>query len=456
MAYPNRYGRRPFEAASKIAHRRIINDPDVREYLKNCRTTSRPIDQEELEIASHEVDYHSPSQIDYVIAVDSGSIIPIEVKGSQSKLAVIQFGAILLQLKTIDDLHAKPFISFRDLRNAENSNYGKLVLPTTSVLYKSQRNLVDSLRLTIYEFFEQHDLLPTLSWLLCQPLGRTQVSEVVIGRCPNPNCSDPEVALALDQTRGTCPSCDELILVTDSLQLHRLANEEEIPRDVVQYLTQLIEMVIIAGNIKAMLDCPGQISKFLFLVDGQLMIRSPTHFAGGDRFLRIFRRLAETLMRDHRLNLVAIEKSGAFVNYADRIANRRTRRPLLRRGHYLLLNNQIINGQILLRNGAGSAYNYGQYTHYGSKLIFRDRRGKIHTMTTPPWTKGPVPADFPNLDGILATVEEIKCDRYDNAILPIALINRSVSLSFNPSKSILQNFLTRQLGAPDALPSASN
>jgi len=41
---------------------------------------------------------------------------------------------------------------------------------------------------------------------------------------------------------------------------------------------------------------------------------------------------------------------------------------------------------------------------------------------------------------ILTNVEKLKCDMYDNALMPVALANKLISLSQFPSSKILQRF----------------
>ena len=49
-------------------------------------------------------------------------------------------------------------------------------------------------------------------------------------------------------------------------------------------------------------------------------------------------------------------------------------------------------------------------------------------------------SDIPNVFEILTHVAQLKCDMYENALLPVALANRLVSLSAVPSSKILESF----------------
>jgi hypothetical protein len=47
--------------------------------------------------------------------------------------------------------------------------------------------------------------------------------------------------------------------------------------------------------------------------------------------------------------------------------------------------------------------------------------------------------DYANLDVVLHNVKKLKCDMYDNALFPVALVNKLVSLSNHPSAVNLEN-----------------
>ena len=92
---------------------------------------------------------------------------------------------------------------------------------------------------------------------------------------------------------------------------------------------------------------------------------------------------------------------------------------------------------------------YGSYTFYGSKLVFKPPTGRMHDADALPTGRlksSPKPEDFFNLQAALANVEKLRCDMYDNALLPAALVNKIVSLADHPSSKILQKFAVESLG----------
>jgi hypothetical protein len=62
-------------------------------------------------------------------------------------------------------------------------------------------------------------------------------------------------------------------------------------------------------------------------------------------------------------------------------------------------------------------------------------------------TANPQSGDFIGLERALQTVDLLHCDMYDDALFPVALANKLVSLSAHPSQRILERFAARSVGA---------
>lgn len=453
MAYSSRYKKRPFEAASKSSHSRLIHSQAVRDYLKECQLQAADPQAASVDVNSRifPTEYPAENNIRYVVAVDSGSANRVAINGSNAELAAIQFGVIFLRMANLENLHNKPFISQEDLKDLKEDGSGQLILPLSNLAYRKSETIRDSFRMTIYEFFKQYDLLTTLEWMICRkfdPAGGKDSYN--LRRCPNSSCSS-SYPISASGMEDKCAKCHQPFFITDSLGLHEGISEEVVSQEVISQTIYLLEMIIVFNNIKRILgnlETANKISNTLFLIDGQLMMRELSYFSGGEGMLQTLRDLTRFLLTRHGLNLVAVEKSGFFVNYADVISRQPNEVPLLNKGEFILLDSELIYDQIIPGKKAASAAGYGAYTHYGSKIIFKDRRGRVYVLTTPPWSKSPDQTRFPNLFNILATIEELKCDSYDNSLLPIALINKHISLSFNPSRSILRKFLSDQIYNP--------
>jgi len=147
------------------------------------------------------------------------------------------------------------------------------------------------------------------------------------------------------------------------------------------------------------------------------------------------RSLVKYLFDQHNIFLAGLEKSGPFVEHADQIAEK------LETGTILILDNDYIYKYII--PGKADLNNpYGGTTYYSNKLIFKSRYYGIHVVSLPTVDvlSSPKPQDLRNLQVILTNVEKLKCDMYDNALMPVALANKLVSLAQFPSSKILQRF----------------
>jgi hypothetical protein len=174
----------------------------------------------------------------------------------------------------------------------------------------------------------------------------------------------------------------------------------------------------------------------MFIKDG------PLAFFGQTANLHIpMRDLITYLLDKHDLYLAGLEKSGAFVEHAAEIAT------LLNPSSALLLDDEHIY-KYVMPGKADESTPYGRSTYYSHKVVFKTGSEQMHVVSIPTreanWkiNKGA----YPNLDIILANVAKLKCDMYDGALLPIALVNKLVSLADHPSSRILQQFAVEQMG----------
>jgi hypothetical protein len=138
--------------------------------------------------------------------------------------------------------------------------------------------------------------------------------------------------------------------------------------------------------------------------------------------------------------LVGLEKSGAFVEHDALIE------PNLKSGHYLLLNNEYIYKYIVPRNSTGRPF--GETTYYGAKVVYKSERGNIFVATIPTaqFKVRPTIEDLFNAAEVLQITGELRCSMYDNALIPVVLANRLVSLADVPSSEILKRFVKSAVG----------
>jgi hypothetical protein len=130
-----------------------------------------------------------------------------------------------------------------------------------------------------------------------------------------------------------------------------------------------------------------------------------------------------------------LEKSGAFVDHA------RDVQQLMPAGSYLKLGDKYIY-RYISPGQEDQTKPYASTSYYGHKVIFKTHSGQMHVLSLPvrKLKKEPKTEDLPNLNLVLTHIEELHCDMYDSALIPIVLANKLVSLAAHPSSQILMHF----------------
>ena len=444
MGYPSKNNRRPFEAASKASHHHIINDVEVQQLLTRLYKPPRP-DDIPLDDFTFDVVAPQSNQAEAIIAVDGGYTEAVIDKDFPSRtMHFLQFGALLFKQEDLLQLNAAPFIAPEDMARLKNINRLKLALPTKNIRFNDEATLQGSVLKAVYEFFlknnlgEAHSLIDTLAWFVFRRYkqnGRTD-NDKTWNLATNPLSQNGDsIQLKESDMDGTyrfvCPETGGRIYLTDIFRLHEAIDEERGAAGILGYLVNVIEHLIILHVIRQLMRYqPDILKKVFFIKDG------PTGFFGQTaRLHEPMRDLVRWLLDRQNIVLAGLEKSGAFVDHAQSIEHS------LGLGKALILTDDYIYRYIL--PGPGDPLRpYASTSNYGHKVIFKSRHGQMYVVSIPvrELKKTPAVSDLPNIKSILSNVEALKCDMYDSALFPVALVNKLVSLSAHPSQRILQKF----------------
>ncbi len=442
MGYTSRRGKRPDEYASKSAHSNIIKDTTVVEFLKKC---SLPKRAEEIDFTSHEIlEFNDieKNPINYIIAIDGGySEVPVRKEFPSATISFFQFGALFFSVKDLEKISIKPFIDPEDISKLKNIQRIKLSLPTKNIMLADENSLIDSVRRAIFDFFakETNDnkFIETLKWFIFEEYS-TGISELNLSSCPI--CKESNIKLhknhMQDDYSFKCQYCDGKIYLTDIFRLHEAIDNELGAGGILGYVTTLFEQIVLIHLIRTVLKTkPSLLNEILFIKDGPLAF-----FGQTANMHKSMRNLTNYLIDNYNLYLAGLEKSGAFVEHADEISSKTPA------GRILLLDNEYIY-KYILPGKADPSSPYGKTTYYGNKLIFKADNENLYVVTLP--TKeallSPKKEDFKNIDVILTNIKKLKCDMYDNSLLPVALVNKLVSLADHPSSIILEKFAKESL-----------
>lgn len=439
---------KPNEWAAKINHTHIINDPFIKDFISKCTLPKDSADIEECDTDSFETlnpDIESP--IKHILAVDGG-YTTVEVKKNfpSAQFAFFQFGAVLFNVADLEGLSEKPYIFPEDMQKLHNLQRFKLAIPIKNIISNSESSLKNSIRKTIYEFFlkerDRTSFMETLKWFIFEEYRSTPVSYPLRSNPFNPNDGRYELLLSNANIKQdyTFDTPEGTVYLTDVFRLHEVVDEEHGAGGMLGYLTRLVEQLILVHFMRFILKYQERLlNEFLFIADGPLSFSGQTANMNSP-----MRNLCNHLLKTNNLFFVGLEKSGPFVEHAQEISAPPTGYPVLAGGKYILLSNDYIYKYVV--PGDSSRMHYGSTSYYSSKVIFHSQDGQILVLSVPVSDKNsilnPQKADYANLDVVLVNIEKLKCDMYDDAIVPVVLANKLVSLANHPSKVLLEKFTT--------------
>ena len=445
MGYSSKHGRRPAEYASKSAHSAVVKDAEVQSFLHSCSLPKRATD---VDLSKHKCIRYQPvldNPMQHFIAVDGGyTEVAVQPEFPSATICFFQFGALIFSLEDLNAVEAVRFIDPEDMAKLKQIQRLKLTLPIRNITIKTQSNLTESIRWTIYNFFRTNSddskLMDTLKWFVFEEYEQAK-SQYVLASCPS--CSQSRIPLKLAEITSEftflCGSCGAIIYLTDVFRLHEAIDNEIGAGGILAYVMTTFEQMVIIHLIHLILKAkPDLLSHVLFIKDG------PLAFFGQTANMHApMRQLVKFLFHNHNLFLAGLEKSGAFVEHADEIA------PRMDPGSILILDNDYIYRYIIPGN-ADPTSPYGRTTYYGNKIVFKTLSSSMYVISLPTPTDeviaAPSEGDLPNLQIILTNIEKLRCDMHDNSLVPIALANKLVSLANHPSSKILKKFAIEAVG----------
>ena len=437
VSYGRRLGRRPMEQASKSSHQNVINDAEVQNFLRRC---ALPRSASDVALKEHVlVDYEAvpvnPTR--HIVAVDSGfTEVPVQKNFPSSTLCFFQFGALMFSVADLESLEQSPFIDPEDMAKLKRIERLKLTLPIRNIALKDQPTLTASVRAALYDFFAQvrddTNMLETLRWFLFEEYLHAE-DEYNLASCPE--CEKANVTVhraeVTKEGRFPCDKCKASLYLTDVFRLHEAVDDTVGAGGILGYVTTLLEQFVMVHFLRLILEQrPALLKEVLFIKDGPLAF-----FGQTANMYKKMRALVRYLFDQHNLYMAGLEKSGAFVEHAAEVST------AMKDGTVLILDNDYIY-KYIIPGKADPANPYGRTTYYSGKLIFKSRHAGVYVVTVPTTETlaSPKLEDLPNLMATLTNIEKLRCDMYDDALIPIALVNKLVSLANHPSSKILQRF----------------
>lgn len=431
MAYSSCSGRLPLEAASKLGHLPLMDDPFISELVEGYRVPSGLAPYPSLYPLCWRPFSPGGSVIETVVTSDGS----FAVTPQDSSLVYIRVGIQKLPVRS-EPAPLHPFEVYDTLLH--NSDCIHTVLPM-SIPCRTQREFSQIVRSAIFRTFQTRAiLLDTLRWLFAEGWqGRGQKLPPIC--CPH--CGEK---IYLDDADERTCSCGEHIYLTDLLDWDKDLAFEAHDAQSAQLAARcmlILEFLMLLSYIRqAWESSPEVLPKTLFLHDGPLSI--------GGRYARMIppmrRFFAYAAASGHPVCLCGVEKTGRFVNH--------------------LLSLDLCSPEEGLRYSVPT-HGYIQHDidgrpltaehHYGERILLGDRvfvslpAGRRLVLSVPSAAAGNLPdrptdSDLICLREILSILPALVTPVFDNALFPITRCNSLVSIAQKPCGKMLE-LLSRDL-----------
>lgn len=437
-----------YEKESRAAHIHIINDEEIQQYLSHCVI---PIDAARVEFdesLKYNIDYPDTHEISYFIAVDGeATTLPANEGFPSSLVTFFQFGTLVIVDEDLDEPEKKPFVSPADIRKLKEIKRDKFVLPTKNIALEGGVEFRTIVRTAIQEFFRREHsgdtpMLSTVAWLIFEEYrndgGNFAYDLAHCPHCGTANVLDKERMRSDYSWECSHSRCRKGIFLTDVFFLFDQVDNEAGAEAIIPYLKNVIETFLLIHTMRGIMNIEeGLINQFLLVKDG------PLSFAGTtDRMTRPVQHMLSFLKAKYHINLVGVESKGPFVDHARQIRDK------IKPGQAFLLNNRHIYTYILV--GDPRSQLYGEKAYYSGKLIYKSLDDRVYVLTLPvddhlTYYQRPELSDLANIQEVLFSIAKLRCDIYENALIPIAVINKLISLSAHGGTKILEKFAKKSL-----------
>jgi hypothetical protein len=433
----------PFESASKIAHMELIKDPALTQLLQSF-TSDQDAGYPVGAVKTGTIDLSLAQNIKHIITVDGGlTIVPNPVRRDKT-VAFVQVGAMVISLQDLQKIKADPMMDPRLLRDfVQRIDRYPVVLPLSGVRIPNetvkQTNRVILNAILSAPWTNLYPILEYLLWRDWLPPSASRPERSM-------NCYKCERLFPISRGQTiVCPHCQYVHFLSDYLGLFSNVADEWGSEQIPSMVMATIEALAL-WKLPVRLAQTNQLHRlreFLFIKDGPLILR-----AEGFRIVDSLRDFVEWLVdQGHCINLVGVEKSGGLVNFLGCYPAL-----LAEAGDYFAPSIRFMHEEV--RGGTFDPDSYRNRVSYGSRVAVRlspHHKVVLHIPTKRMTDTGPTDpqtSDLISLDGIVAILASLTSAAHDDALLPITLVNRAVSLSDNPSNRILEDYMNQVIGKP--------
>lgn len=443
----------PDERATSLATRRILQSPEILQFLNDGVMHGDGAQRDQL-TAAPVPEGQMPG---LVLAID-GSLQPVAAQNGfpGAEVAYFSFASVLLDMDLVSKLEARRPANPAEFSSVRSVTPQVMILPGKNFRQVQDPSPKASFRRVSYESLlsagidtKSETLLDTYQSLVAYR------SKVELPKCPQPGCSDPARGQIPRVGSGPCGCGRNLpVYSTDWLRIHEGFNDIGENGAAYSEFMQVVERLWLINFIRTLekKNLLPILRKVALVLDGPLAIFGHPAWLK-DAIETELARLNDLVRKatDGDILLIGIEKTGQFVDHflsLDRdpknVPNKISKRSLF------LPDDRYIKRNIVMSE---SDQFYGYQTYFGRKFFYKTKTGAMIVGSVPFLRKGDsdlAKADlnqFPRIGDALALLDQLISSQFPNATVPLVEAHAQAAIARGFSGQILEKLTRSATGA---------
>lgn len=449
-----------YNESDKTTHVEIVDNPDVKEFLKQCQYMVEPTGAEAREVASlfSLLKRREESLPRNIISIDGSSYeASIDKKLPFTRVGYVKIGNILIQRDKYLGLGNERYVDPFKVAEMEKANQSTIfTFPSSNMLYKGKESVRDSFRVALDDYLYKYrvhqnkpetSLRSTLFKLASyrDGLKSDAEDELVLHACPN--CGKEGIVVWDVEEEQLCPHCEKAIYPSDCLRIWEEVDDNGSNQSALTRFTNVIEHLFVVHYIRTIVEASSQsfvdaLSDICFFMDGPLAI-----FGNGawvHKAIMKYLHEINSIMLQHNkkpILIIGLVKSGSVIDYFRLLQNE------IKEDTILCLSDETRNKYVNYNRKASNT-TFGNETYYGQDFVYKTPSGKLIVFNLPyPFgSKGNVEQfiieksridNYTNLNKSIHLIDEFECDLYENTVVPVALARKHTVISLKPGTQVL-------------------
>ena len=438
---------------------RIVDNPDINNFLEECDYLREPSDSEIEEIIKEFslIDYKDIELPNNIISIDSDSYeAAIRKELPYTCVGYVKVASSLLQKGQYIDVSANHFVDpFKMAKITRDREEIMAVLPCSNVSYKKQFSARDSFRLALEDFFDsikvrsggnEYTLKETLFWL-CSLREKCDNEKIILHKCPI--CGKEDIPLLNIKERQLCPYCGAYVYISDCLRIYEAIEESGGSNQAaLGRLKVALKHIYLAHIIHTIKE--SNKDNYLSLFENMVLIVNGTLSIAGQpawihaSMMKIIYDINQALRDKGKrpLCIIGLVGGGNIYNFMDMVKNK------LKNSTIMCVTDNFRDKYINF-NRVASSTTFGAETYYGQDFIYKSKKGRAFVFNLPyPFANKNNKEVFKNekskleyykdiLPIAIKLIDEFDCDLVEGKIVPAVLSEKYTAISIEPGATVL-------------------